>query len=463
MKHRLLDHQNGVVDHNTGQNDETEHRQHVERLPDEIVQQCQPGYPAGRRNRHRQQNDQRQHEIPQQHDHQKEDHAKRNHHIRLHGFPCGVQRARRAAQRNAHTRLACLRANFGDQLGFDDFHRLFQRQGLGRPQAQRDRLPAADPADLLRCADNFDFGELSELQHRAGAGDNRDIAKLGRGQLAGILAGHHKIDQLAGDRNLDDVGAVIEHIHGRGDVANRNPCPCQRGEIRSDPDLRRAIVEIGKRANLISLGPREQFANPLVHAEGNGQDGLAARAADIDPDRARATDRSPEQRCLAYKGAGSGLGEDRPAQHKLQFGHARRVLRRSASKGTAGKGHEEEALDGGRTTLLGLGFPKRPRRRFHFLGDAKRFIERIAGRRENPSEGKIGVAVRKIIKLRHEPRGEAEGAGHNQRDHNDADKRAFHGRAGIGNDQIREPACDMIKPGDPDKARVAVGSATQQT
>ena len=95
MQHRLFNHQDGIIDHNPGQYDKSQHCQHVQRLLDEDIQEGKAANAAGRRNRHCQQDDQRQDKIAKQHHHQQEDHAKGNQNIRLHRLPCCIQRTGR--------------------------------------------------------------------------------------------------------------------------------------------------------------------------------------------------------------------------------------------------------------------------------------------------------------------------------------------------------------------------------
>ena len=286
MQHGLFDHQDGVVDDHPGEDDEPQHGQHIKRLTDIEVQKRKPGDAACPGNRHRGQNDQRQDEVPQQHDHQQEDDAKSDHHIRLHRLPGGIKRAGGAAQRDADTGLARTLANLRDKLCLDDVNGLFQRQLFCRPQPQRNGLAATNPADLLRRADDLDPGQLAKFQHRTGPGDDGDVAKLRRGQFACILSGKDKVDKFAGNRNLDHIGPVIEDIDGSCDIANRYPGPRQRCQVGRNPDLRCPVIEIGQRADLVSLCAREQFGKTFIHTEGERQHGLAAWSADIDPDRA---------------------------------------------------------------------------------------------------------------------------------------------------------------------------------
>ncbi len=205
MHQRLVHQQDGVVDHDADQDDEAEHGQHVEALRHVHVEDGQPPDPAGGRQRHRQQDNQRIDEAFKQYRHDQKHDDQGNQQLALHGVPGDVELVRRSRQAHAYAawQAFCLK-RFHD-ICAQHVKRNLERDIIVRRHQQRDGAQAFLVADLGRPGRHFHTGQRRDRYNQTLRRHHRKIGNaLGLFGATG-LALQRQVNAVIADGHLGNA------------------------------------------------------------------------------------------------------------------------------------------------------------------------------------------------------------------------------------------------------------------
>ncbi len=441
--------EDGVVDDDPDEDDEAQHGQHVERLVHVEIEKCQTGDAARRGDGHRQENDQRVNEALEQDRHDEIDDDERQQQVEGEGIAGFDQVVGGSADAELDSRRQPLVHQRLHHPLANRVESRFQRDALVRPDLERYGAEALTVTDLGGGARRqFHTGQRACWKNAPGGGHD--------GQRADALCLRHprlrspqgQVYELTADGHLDHPQTVVERVHRHRQLLCCDAVVRQPDAIRDHSNLRRSQFEPGIGAPLVALtlgkGLQDLEEGPI----GDLQNLVELRTAHVQLDLAPAADAAPEDGRLGDEAECAGLAERRFAQHGLELTRALGLDRHGTQK-SAGPGRDkEEALDLGRFPRGGLRSrhrcPVGLDLRFDRLGDFRRGIEVVAGRRDDDAEQQVAVALGQILELRqHEP-GARRGRHGHERDDCEGERALAYDAGGEAGGEADEAAGETV-------------------
>ncbi len=241
--------QNRVVDDRADEDDEAQHRQHVQlHVGHERVHDRQADEAARHRQRHAEHDGEGVDEVLEQRRQQQVGHQDGEQHARYEGVEKCVQLVGRALQLVVHVRGdRALLTQPVEHLVFGDADGLAERHAVRDLQAQLDRRLLIGAVDLRGRKCPLKASHVAQRHDVSVAADEGHVLHLLRPALViGNAADHGEIDALAAVAVVADDHTVTADLPGRANDLRAEPGLPGAGLVRRDAHLRDALAEVGR-------------------------------------------------------------------------------------------------------------------------------------------------------------------------------------------------------------------------
>ena len=444
--------QDRVVHDDPHENDETQQREHVQRLGANGVEHCKPSDTPRSCNRDRDHDNERQNEGFEQNRHDEENDDKRNREVDLDRIPGLRQLIGCPGYRQSDASRQALFLQRGDHVCLQQLDGSLQRECIRGANFKSNRSQTLEMADFGWPGGHANLGQFRNRNDTPRRRDYRKTTDILRPQSAqdGRIALKGQIETPIAYVDLGHAQPVVERIHGGGKVLGGQPGIGQSHAIGDQANLRGTKLESGNGPELVPLGTRQELTDYSRRLSCNTQNVFELITGNVDLDGSPAADATSEQGRLRHEPECARFGKNRARQDRYDLGDPASVHRGGPDKTVPRSCHEKEGLErwhpffgfGGRGSgPHGFGDRLDP------LGDGFRCLEIVARRWDDQPENEIAVAFGQIFQLGQEGPGCHSGTRSDNSDHKESGCTEAYREPYISHDEPCERASKMVDPG----------------